>query len=51
MSMCLDHDLPVRVFDFRTSGNIRRVVKGEPLGTMITKLGGAPISASAPRHA
>ncbi len=36
LTMCMEHDLPVVVFDFKTAGNIRRVVAGEPVGTLIT---------------
>jgi len=35
LSMCMEHDLPVIVFDFKQSGNIRRVVEGEIVGTLI----------------
>ena len=35
LSMCMEHDLPVIVFDFKVDGNIRRVVSGEPLGTLL----------------
>ena len=35
LTMCMEHDLPVVVFDFKTAGNIRRVVAGEPVGTLI----------------
>lgn len=37
LTMCVEHDLPIMVFEFMTKGNIRRVVQGEPLGTLITK--------------
>ena len=36
LTMCMEHDLPVQVFDFHQSGNIRRVVAGEHLGTLVT---------------
>jgi uridylate kinase len=36
LSMCLEHHLPIVVFDFKVEGNIRRVVSGEPIGTLIT---------------
>jgi uridylate kinase len=36
LAMCMEHRLPVVVFDFKTRGNIRRVVEGERLGTLIT---------------
>lgn len=34
-SLCKDNDLPIIVFDMRTRGNIRRVVSGEPIGTLV----------------
>jgi uridylate kinase len=36
MTMCMEHSLPVRVFNFRTAGNIRRAVAGEAIGTVVT---------------
>jgi len=36
LSMCMEHDLPVKVFDFKTPGNIRRVVEGAEIGTLIS---------------
>lgn len=36
LSMCLQHDLPVLVFDFKTPGNIRRALLGESIGTLVT---------------
>jgi len=36
MTMCMERKLPVMVFDFKQSGNIRRVVAGEEIGTLIT---------------
>ena len=35
LSLCMDHDLPIVVFDVFTEGNIRRVVFGEPIGTVV----------------
>ena len=35
MTMCMEHDLPIRVFDFRSAGNIRRAVSGEAIGTLV----------------
>ena len=35
LTMCMEHRLPVQVFDFLTEGNIRRVIGGEPLGTIV----------------
>ncbi|VAX42424.1 Uridine monophosphate kinase [hydrothermal vent metagenome] len=39
MAMCREHNIPVVVFDFKTAGNIRRVVAGESVGTMVTNDG------------
>jgi uridylate kinase len=36
LTMCMEHHLPVIVFDFKVPGNIRRVVEGERLGTLVT---------------
>ncbi|MHC4978468.1 MAG: UMP kinase [Planctomycetota bacterium] len=35
-TMCMENDLPVVVFDFKTPGNIRRVIAGEEMGTLIS---------------
>ncbi|MSR40716.1 MAG: UMP kinase [Phycisphaerales bacterium] len=37
LTMCMEHDLPVCVFDYRIAGNIKRVVSGERIGTLVTK--------------
>ena len=36
LSMCMEHDLPVVVFNFKTHGNICRVIAGESIGTLVT---------------
>jgi uridylate kinase len=36
LTMCMQHELPVVVFEFKRPGNIRRVVQGEAVGTLIT---------------
>jgi uridylate kinase len=35
ISLCRDNNLPILVFNMTTPGNIRRVVLGEPLGTLV----------------
>ena len=35
-SLCKDNDLPIIVFNMNTRGNIRRVVCGEPVGTLVS---------------
>ena len=37
LTMCMERNLPVVVFDFKTQGNIRRVVAGERIGTLIAR--------------
>lgn len=32
---CMEHDLPILVFNYRTDGNIERAVRGETLGTRV----------------
>ena len=36
LSMCMEHELPVVVFNFKTHGNIAKVISGEPIGTVVT---------------
>jgi len=36
LTMCMEHGLPVCVFDFKTAGNIRRVIGGETIGTLVS---------------
>ena len=35
ISLCMDNKLPIVVFNLRTSGNLRRVIMGEPIGTTV----------------
>ena len=36
VAMCRDNNMPLMVFSMRETGNIVRVVKGEPLGSLVT---------------
>jgi len=36
VSLCMDNDLPIVVFDVLTEGNITRVVSGERIGTLVS---------------
>jgi uridylate kinase len=36
ISLCMDNKLPILVFNLKTPGNIRRVVMGEEIGTIVT---------------
>jgi uridylate kinase len=35
ISLCMENDLPIIVFDFGSEGNICRAVSGEPIGTLV----------------
>ena len=35
ISLCMDHQMPIVVFDLTVPGNIRRVIAGEPVGSII----------------
>jgi len=37
LTLCMDNDLPIIVFDMNVPGNIRRVVLGEQIGTVVCK--------------
>lgn len=36
ISLCMDNQLPIVVFNLRTPGNIRRAVLGEPVGSVVS---------------
>jgi uridylate kinase len=38
ISLCMDNDLPIVVFDLTERGNIRRVALGEDIGTTVGKV-------------
>jgi uridylate kinase len=35
ISLCMDNELPIIVFDLREPGNMRRAIMGEPVGSMV----------------
>jgi len=39
ISLCMDHDLPIVVFELLKAGNIARVVRGEDVGTLVHGVG------------
>ena len=39
LSLCMDNDLPIIVFDIFKPGNIKRILSGEEIGTVISKKG------------
>jgi uridylate kinase len=40
ISLCMENSLPIVVFDLTSRGNIRRIVLGEPVGSIVTSTGG-----------
>ncbi|HEX2054849.1 MAG TPA: UMP kinase [Nitrospiraceae bacterium] len=36
ISLCMDNQLPLIVFNLKEKGNFERVVRGEPIGTLVT---------------
>ena len=34
-SLCMDNNLPIIVFDLTTPGNIKKVISGESIGTIV----------------
>jgi uridylate kinase len=46
VTLCRDNRLPIRVFALSTRGNIKRVVQGEPIGTLVSEV--ADVFASQP---
>jgi uridylate kinase len=37
ISLCMDNDLPILVFNMETEGNIDRALAGDPVGTMVRR--------------
>ena len=35
-SLCMDNNIPIIVFDINTKGNLKKVIKGEKIGTIVT---------------
>jgi uridylate kinase len=35
LSLCMDHNLPIIVFNVKEKGNIKRIIQGEKLGTLV----------------
>jgi len=35
ISLCMDNHLPIMVYDLKRKGNLRRIVQGEPIGTLV----------------
>ena len=37
ISLCMDNNMDIIVFDMFENGNIKKVVEGESIGTLVTK--------------
>ncbi len=35
VTLCMEHELPIVVFDLMTHGNVRSILLGEPIGTLV----------------
>ncbi len=48
LTLCMDNDLPIVVFDMNVAGNIRRVVVGDAIGTVVsTQRSAMPVGSGA----
>jgi uridylate kinase len=36
ITLCMDNQLPIVVFDLLQSGNIRSILEGRPIGTLVS---------------
>jgi len=36
ISLCMDNKMPIIVFDMNVSGNLRRVIMGDKVGSLVT---------------
>lgn len=36
ITLCMDNDLPIIVFNLTSPGNVRKIVEGEPIGTIVS---------------
>jgi len=41
ISLCMDNKLPIIVFNLKEKGNIRRIIKGKKIGTLVKESNGA----------
>ena len=37
ITLCMDNDLPIIVFNLTARGNIQKILEGEPIGTLVSK--------------
>jgi uridylate kinase len=43
ISLCMDNDLPIIVFDLRGKGNIKKIIEGKKIGTLVNGNNGARV--------
>ncbi len=36
ITQCMEHDMPILVFNYKKNGNIQRAMSGESVGTLIS---------------
>ena len=48
LSLCMENDMPIRVFNVNDAENIVRVVRGESIGTLVAS--GARVAPIAPKE-
>jgi uridylate kinase len=39
IALCRDHGLPLRIYDMTRPGNLMRILRGEPIGTLVRRSG------------
>ena len=37
LSLCMEHSIPIIVFDLFKSGNLSKIVRGENIGTLVSE--------------
>jgi uridylate kinase len=35
IALCRDHDVPLRIYDMSREGDLMRIMRGEPIGTLV----------------
>jgi uridylate kinase len=43
ISLCMDNNLPIMVFNLRGKGNIRKIIEGKKIGTLVRGNDGARV--------
>ena len=43
VSLCMDNNLPIVVFNLRGKGNIRKIIEGKKIGTLVRGTNGARV--------